>query len=58
MYAEIKTNQVKGIYKVIEITGRIVCVERYDGLPYDVYLNNGEVIRFCDKNGNNLNLKY
>lgn len=53
MYVEVKTNQLQGIYKVVEILGGIVAVDN-NGATYDCYLKNGEVLRFCTKEGNNL----
>ena len=53
MYAEINTNQHKGIFKVVEIVGGIVAVN-INGTTYDCYLKNGEIARFTDEKGNNL----
>ena len=52
MYAKINTRSLKGIFKVNEIIGGIVSVDN-NGTPYDCYLKNGEVEKFCTKDGKN-----
>lgn len=52
MYIEVRNKHINGIYKVKEIIGNIVCIDK-DGVSFDCYLSSGEIKRFCTKDGKN-----
>ena len=56
MYVEIKTKLLSGVFEVKEIIGNIICIDN-NGTSYDCYLSNGEIKRFCTKEGKNLSIK-